>query len=156
MDTLKLRQDVALIFIVTEELKARLLEEFKAASEDIQRQIDQFDFRARHALAELQRADLNRAMAARQQIDAEKRRLEAVKNELADRKTEIDKLTIGEEYPRGSIEGQVEVAVGDNLFEKLAGIQLLVKDGVIIEIRQQEVRPEDVIIPQPDILQPGA
>lgn len=81
METLKLKQDVALVFIVTEELKAHLLEEFKAAAEDVQRQIDQFDFRARHALAELQRADLNRAMAARQQIDAEKRRLEAVKNE---------------------------------------------------------------------------
>jgi len=155
MDTLKLRQDVGLIFIVTEDLKARLKDEFTAAMEDVQRQIDQFDFRARHALAELQRADLNRAMAARQQIDAEKRRLEAIKHELAEREGEIDKLEIGSEYPRGTIEGQVEIGVGDNLYEKLAGYQLIVKDGVVTEIRQQELRPEDVILPQPRILQPG-
>lgn len=155
MDTLKLRQDVGLIFIVTEDLKARLKDEFKAAREDVQRQIDQFDFRARHALAELQRADLNRAMAARQQIDAEKRRLEAIKHELAEREGEIDKLEIGSEYPRGVIEGLVEISVGDNLFEKLAGYQLLVKDGVVTEIRKQELKPEDVILPQPRILQPG-
>jgi len=155
MDMLKLRQDVALVFIVTDDLKRRLLEEFNAASEDVQRQIDQFDFRARHALAELQRADLNRAMAARQQIDAEKRRLEAVKNELQDRRTEIEKLEIGAEYPRGTIEGLVEVKLGDNVFEKLAGVQLIVKDGKVVEIRQQAVSADDVIIPQPQILQPG-
>jgi hypothetical protein len=155
MDTLRLRQDVSLIFIVTEELKAQLLAELQAANEEIQRQIDQFDFRARHALAELQRADLTRAMAARQQIDAEKRRLEAVKHELADRRKEIDDLELGSEYPRGTIEGQADVAVGDNLFEKLAGLQLVVKNGVVTEIRRLDVRPEDMIIPDPRIMRPG-
>lgn len=155
MDSLRLRQDVGLIFIVTDELKARLLDELNAAAQDVQQQIDQFDFRARHALAELQRADLNRAMAARQQIDAEKRRLEAVKNEVNDRRKEIESLTIGSEYPRGTIEGVVEVNVGDNLFEKLAGVQVVVKDGTVEEIRHRTMTAEDVIIPQPQIYQPG-
>jgi hypothetical protein len=155
MDTLRLHQDVGLIFIVTEELKTRLLEEYAAASEDIQRQTDQFDFRARHALAEIQRTDLNRAMAARQQIDTEKRRLEAVKHELQDRRTETEKLAIGSEYPRGTIEGVVDISVGDNLFQRLAGYQLVVKDGVVVEIREQPVRAEDVLLPQPQVYQPG-
>jgi hypothetical protein len=152
---MKLRQDVGLIFIVTEDLKNRLTEEFKAAIDDVQQQIDQFDFRARHALAELQRADLNRAMAARQQIDAEKRRLEAVKRELQERSGEVVKMEIGSEYPRGTIEGLTEISVGDNLYEKLAGYQILVKDGVVVEIRKQELKPEDVLLPQPRIVQPG-
>ncbi len=155
MDMLKIKQDVTLVFIVTPELKAHLLEEFKVARDDVQRQIDQFDFRARHALAELQRADLNRAMAARQQIDAEKRRLEAVKTELEERNKEIEALSIGSEYPRGTIEGQVEVKVGDNLIEKIVGVQLIVKDNLVVEIRQQKVGPEDVFIPQPQVLRPG-
>lgn len=155
METLHLRQDVGLVFIVTEELKTRLLEEFTAASDDIQQQIDQFDFRARHALAELQRADLNRAMAARQQIESEKRRLEAVKHEIADRRKEIEDLQIGSEYPRGTIEGTVDIQMGDNLFEKLAGYQIIVKDGSVVEIRHRTMTAQDVIIPQPQILQPG-
>jgi len=155
MDTLRLRQDVGLIFIVTEELKARLEEEYRAGVEDVQRQIDQFDFRARHALAELQRADLNRAMAARQQIDTEKRRLEAIKHELQERAGEVEKMTIGSEYPRGTIEGTTEIGVGDNLYEKLAGYQLIVKDGLVVEIRKLELNPEDVILPQPQVLRPG-
>lgn len=155
MDSLRLRQDVGLIFIVTEALKARLDEEYRAAGEDVQRQIDQFDFRARHAVAELQRADLNRAMAARQQIDAEKRRLEAIKHELQEHAGEVKKMEVGSEYPRGTIEGTVEVGVGDNLYEKLAGYQLIVKDGLVVEIRKQELNPEDVILPQPQILRPN-
>jgi hypothetical protein len=94
-------------------------------------------------------------MAARQQIDAEKRRLEAVKNELADRRRELDDMKIGDELPRGTIEGTVEVALGDNLFEKLASQQIIVKDGVVTEIRCLPMRPEDVILPQQHILQSG-
>lgn len=155
MDSVRLRQDVGLVFIVTEDLKTRLIEEFKAAAADVQSQIDQFDFRARHALAELQRTDLNRAMAARQQIDAEKRRLDAVKIEIQERSKEIEALVIGSEYPRGTIEGLVDVKTGDNLFEKLAGVQVIVKDGTVVEIRQRTMTAEDVIIPQPQIYQPG-
>jgi len=154
-NSIRVRQEVGLIFIVTEDLKQRLLDEYKAAQEDIQRQIDQFDFRARHALAELQRADLNRAMAARQQIDTEKRRLEAIKHELTDRAAEVEKLTIGSEYPRGTVEGLVDVAIGDSLFEKLAGAQVIVKDGIVIDIRRQELSPEDVILPTQQILRQG-
>ena len=155
MDSLRVRQDVGLIFIVTESLKRHLLEELQTAEQDVQQQIDQFDFRARHALAELQRADLNRAMAARQQIEVEKRRLDAVKAEVLEHKTEVENLPLNSEYPRGSIEGVVDVKVGDNLFEKLAGAQLIVRDGKIIEIRKRSMSESDVIIPQPQILAPG-
>lgn len=155
MDTLRLRQEVGLIFIVTAELKARLTEEFDAALEEVTRQMEQFDFRARHALAELQRADLNRAMAARQQIEAEKQRLTAIKHELGDRKKEIDSLEIGSEYPRGNIEGFIDVKIGDNLFAKLAGYQVIVKDGTVVEIREQAMSPQDVILPQSQIVLPG-
>lgn len=155
MEKLRVRQDVALIFIVTDNLKKRLLEEFTTAEADVQREIEQFDFRAKHALAELQRADLNRAMAARQQIEVEKRRLDAVKAEILQQKAEIEALTIGSEYPRGTIEGVVDVSEGDNLFEKLAGAQLIVRDGVIIEIRKRSFDETDVIIPQQQILSPG-
>lgn len=155
MEKLRVRQDVALIFIVTENLKTRLMEEFATAETDVQREIEQFDFRAKHALAELQRADLNRAMAARQQIEVEKRRLETVKAEILQQKAEIEALTIGSEYPRGTIEGVVDVSEGDNLFEKLAGSQLIVRDGVILEIRKRSFTETDVIIPQQQVLTPG-
>lgn len=155
MEKLQLRQDVALVFIMTDDLKARLLDELSSAAEEVQRQIEQFDFRARHALAELQRTDLNRAMAARQQIEGEKRRLEAMKQELTDRRTETEKFDIGSEYPRGTIEGLVDIQVGDNLFEKLAGIQMVVKDNIVVEFRKLAMTPEDLILPQPRIAQPG-
>jgi hypothetical protein len=94
-------------------------------------------------------------MAARQQIDAEKRRLEAIKHELQEHAGEVEKMEVGSEYPRGTSEGTVEVGVGDNLYEKLAGYQLIVKDGLVVEIRKQELNPEDVILPQPQILRPN-
>lgn len=147
MESLKIRQDIGLIFIVTDEFKSRLLDELASAIDDVQSQIDQFDFRARHALAELQRADLNRAMAARQQIDTEKRRMETLKRELTDRRTEVEKIEIGSEYPRGTVEGLVEVKEGDNIFEKIIGAQLIIKDNIVVEIRQQTLKSDEIILP---------
>jgi len=147
MENIRVRQDVALIFIVTEELKANLLQEMDKAESEMQAQIEKFDFQARTALAELQQTDLNRAMAARQQIDAERRRMDAMKQEVVERKKEIAEMEIGGEYPRGTIEGTVDIAVGDNLFEKLAGNQIVVRDGVVTEIRTMSMSAADMIIP---------
>ena len=147
MENIRVRQDVALIFIVTEELKTRLLQEMDQAEKEMQAQIDKFDFQARTALAELQQTDLNRAMAARQQIDAERRRMDAMKQEVVERKKEIAEMEIGGEYPRGTIEGTVDIAIGDNLFEKLAGNQIVVRDGVVTEIRTMTMSAADMIIP---------
>jgi len=45
-------------------------------------------------------------------------------------------LELGSEYPRGTLEGTVELAEGEDLLEKLGGCQIVVKDGVVVEIRK--------------------
>jgi hypothetical protein len=76
-------------------------------------------------------------MAARRQIEAEKRRHETLKQELARQAEEAEDLEIGSEYSRGTIEGVVEITEGDNLVEKLSGSEIVVRDGVILEVREK-------------------
>jgi hypothetical protein len=121
--------------IVTDQLKKELIEELQGMADETQRRIDQMDFEARRYLAELQRTNLTQAMAVRKQIEAEKSKQEGAKKDILERISDVEKLELGSEFPRMTLEGAVEIAQGDNLYDKLARAEILIKDGVVVEIR---------------------
>ena len=90
---------------------------------------------SRRVMLELQRTDLNRAMAFRQQLDAEKRKHSDLKEELDERLKEYEALEMRTEFVRGLLEGQVDLQVGDNLREKLSRAEIVTEDDIIREIR---------------------
>jgi hypothetical protein len=133
---LSVRRSISILAIVTEKFREEFKAELQEAITTTQHRIDQMDFQSRRFLADLQATDLTQAMNARRQIEAEKRRHEALKQELSQQLSEADTLELGSEFPRGTIEGNVELEVGDDLMQKVAGASLVVKDGVVIEIRE--------------------
>jgi hypothetical protein len=135
MATVTVKRSIAVQVIVTEKFKEELQAELRDAAEATQQRIDQMEFRSRRVLADLQRADITQAMTARRQFEGEKRRQEAIKQEIVEELEVAGKLEMGSEYPRGTVESMVELAEGDDLLEKLTGCQIVVKDGVVVEIR---------------------
>jgi len=136
MAGLSIRRSIEVVVIVTEQFKQELRAELQLAAEEAQRRIEQMEVQSRRLLADLQRTDITQAMNARRQVEAERRRGDAIKQDIQRQIEETEKLEIGSEYPRGTLEGVVEVNVGDNLFKRLTGAQVVVKDGEIIEIRE--------------------
>ena len=131
-----LTRPVTLRVIVTEQFKQEMEAELQEAADTTQRRIDQIDFQARRILADLQRTDLNQAMQVRRQIEAEKDRHESAKKELLERVKEVGELELGSEFPRATLEGLVEIKEGDNLYDKLGKTEIIIKDGIVIEIRE--------------------
>jgi hypothetical protein len=136
MASLVIKRPVQVTVITTENFKQDLLKELQESGDAVQRHIEQMEFQGRRALADLQRTNLNQAMALRQQLEAEKRKYEDMKKELEQRREEVEKLELGEEYPRGTLESEVTINPGDNLFEKLSQAQVIIKDGIVQEIRE--------------------
>jgi hypothetical protein len=130
-----LNRQVVLKAIVTPKLKESLIAEVNEAIGRVNETQDQLEVQSRRVMLELQRTDLNRAMAFRQQLDAEKRRHSDLKEELDERMKEYQALEMGAEFVRGVLEGQVEVQQGDNLAEKLSRAEILTEDDIIREIR---------------------
>jgi hypothetical protein len=136
MPGITVRRSIAVHVIVTEKFKEELKSELQAAAETTQRRIDQMAFEGRRFLADLQRTDLTQAMTARRQIEAERRRQDALKQDITRQLEEAENLELGSEYPRGTLEGYVEVNEGDDLVEKLTGSQIVIKDGVVVTVRE--------------------
>ena len=136
MSGITVKRSIGVCVIVSEEFKAELKSELQEAATETQRRIDQMEMHSRRLLAELQRSDLSQAMQARKQIEAERQRHDVLKQDIQRQLQEVDKLEIGSEYPRGTVEGVVELNQGDDLVQKLSGSQVVIKDGVIVEIRE--------------------
>jgi hypothetical protein len=135
-----LKRQILLKAVVTERLKEQLIQDVQDAIQRVEESQDELDRQSRRLMLELQRTDMNRAMAFRQQLEAEKRKQDDVKAELQEQLTAYQGLELGEEIARGTLEGDIEVGVGDNLVEKLGQAEILVEDDVVKEIRDPAAR----------------
>jgi hypothetical protein len=69
-----------------------------------------------------------------QQLNAEKIQLQNSIVELERRLQESEKLELDTQFIQGTVDGFVSVAEGDNVYEKLGGMEIIAKDGVVEQI----------------------
>jgi len=139
----QVKRTVILRAIVTDELKQQVSEELQSAADEIEQRVQQLDFSTKAYVTDLQRADLQRAMAVRKQIEAEKQKQNELRDAMLERKAQVAELENGQEVIRGTLESYVEINEGDDLAVVLGGTEIVSKDGVVVEIRQR--RPEEII-----------
>jgi len=148
-----LKRAVVLTVVVTENYKKRISDELRQAMERVDANRGQIQFQLDRYVNEVAKSDLKQAAQIREKLNEEKARLTDLRSALDGRMREVEKLEIGNEYRRGEIEGLVDINIGDNLYQKLAGTEVIVKDGIIIEIREREDITSEDDIPE-DIIEP--
>lgn len=134
--SVELKRVVMVKAIVTEAFKDNLIKELDRAVKNIEMQETQIDAQGKSYLEDLKKKGLmQKAVSFKNQIEEEKSRQAAAKADLMLKIEEAKRLTIGSEFVQGPLEGPVDVSVGDNLYKKVGGAEILVKDGIIQEIR---------------------
>ena len=138
-----IKRQVILRSIVTGKLKEQLRDELQRAIDEIDERVREIDFRTQPYITELQRSNIQQAMAVRQQIEQEKERQRAAREALLERMKQVEELALGDEVIRGTLESEVEVNEGDNLAEIIGGQEIVTKDDVVVEIRQRSILEEE-------------
>ena len=124
-------------------IKAVVTESFKRLYvQDLEDAIKRADTILEQITTQIRRSELERQVSAqsraiRQQLEVEHARQEAAKAELQMRLREAEALQLSTEFTQGTVESLVEVSIGDNLFNKLGRAEILVKDGIILEVREE-------------------
>jgi hypothetical protein len=132
----ELKRVVMVKAIVTEAFKDNLVKELERAIKNIDLQVSRMEQQSVAYLEGLKKKGLmSKAASYKQQLDDEKARQGAAKADLMLKIEEAKKLVMGTEFVQGPLEGPVSVSVGDNLYKKVGGAELIVKDGVVTEIR---------------------
>lgn len=134
--SVELKRIVMVKAIVTEAFKENLSKELERAITNLDGQLNQMEMQGKNYLEDLKKKGLmQKAAAFKHQFDEEKNRQAASRSDLMMKMEEAKRLQIGSEFVQGPLEGPVDVAVGDNLYKKVGGAELIVKDGIIQEIR---------------------
>ena len=122
--------------IVTEAFKQNLVKELERAVANLDAQTNQMEMQSKNYLEDLKKKGLmQKAAAFKHQLDDERSRQAAAKSDLLMKIEESKRLQLNTEFVQGPLEGPVNVSMGDNLYKKVGGAEIIVKDGIVQEIR---------------------
>jgi len=122
-----LKRNVTIKAIVTDKFKDYLLFEVSQNGQQIDLQLKDLQTKK----AELGAANSKLLI---EQVDQQIAQLQATQAELKNRIETIKKLENDTYFSQGVIEGLVTLGEGDNLYEKLGGMEIIIKDGVVQKI----------------------
>lgn len=144
---LKVTRTVTVKAVVTEELKARLGAELRAALTRLDAELDHLTPRERGPSAKT-RGDAPSAGeagiapggsspggGAGGDVAEERRRRLQQKEQVLARLKELARLELGSEIVQGTVEGQVEVKTGDD-WQRLFAAEIVLRDGKVVAVRE--------------------
>ncbi|MDK2822154.1 MAG: hypothetical protein PWQ67_1200 [Clostridia bacterium] len=120
--------------VVTENFKKKTASEIQEALKKVEIDIENFDKQTKKTVTELTLKGHPQINQIKQQIEVEKEKLTSYKQQLLEKLKLVSKLNIDEEVVQGTIEGPLEVKIGDN-FDALSRTEMVIKDGIIVDIR---------------------
>lgn len=134
MAEIQLNRKILIKSIVTEDFKNSFINQLKHIQTEINANIEKIKTEESRLLisGNLNPSDLS---AFRSKLGKERESQEIAKQEVEDKIKEIDKLEIGSIYPYTTLDSVVTVREGDNLFEKINHGEVLVRDGIIVSIK---------------------
>lgn len=135
MEEMTLRVPVAVKAKVTEDLKAKIVSDLETRLDMVNKDLEAIEFQAQRILTDAAKVDATSLTAIRQQIDEEKNKRLAFKEEVTAKLKDAKELSLGTEIPQGTLEQTVTVKIGDNL-DALMGAEILLEDGKIVAFRQ--------------------
>ncbi|MBC8000810.1 MAG: YlqD family protein [Leptolyngbya sp.] len=143
VETIHLVRQIAVRAIVTDNFKNQVGAEISRNLQQIDAELQQLEFKGKRAIADIEKRSGGaitpdarlQIETIRQQIEAEKMRLLQYKEEMQGQSQALTELPVGSVVTQFTVENPVEVRVGENIFQRLEGGEILVKDGIIQEIR---------------------
>jgi len=137
MNTIRIKQNILVKVIVTEKFK----EDYK---KELNKQIEAAESKAKDLKSSLAKLVIESAgirnasyvESLKARIEEERMLQEALIGELKGKTTEIDKLEIDAIFPHTMLEGNIEIKEGDNLWQKVTGAEIVLKDNIVISIKE--------------------
>ncbi len=133
---LSIRQPVSVKFILTEQTKQQILTEQRRQIEQLTAEMDQIEQQGKLALEQAMTQGGSAAQEVRQQIEQERNQRMEQREQLIQQIQQIQQLELGTELQNMTVETMVDVNVGDDWGMVLMGSEIIIKDGIVHEIRR--------------------
>lgn len=133
---LYVKRPVLIKNVVTENFKKQMLEELSNAIKQIEIRLEQMEFRGRRMIADIGKKDQRKLSGLQEELKQEREKQRQLKEDLEYKLAEIEKLQAGEVFVSGIYDSPVKIDVGDKIMEKLSQAEIIVEDGIVIQIAE--------------------
>lgn len=131
---LTIRRPITVKAIVTDLLKQELASDLQEAVQKLDNELAQIDFHSKRMVADVEKHSPGKGQVFQQQVEGEKQKRLEAKAKLMERLKEVAKLTVGQEVIHSTVDSEISVDIGDS-WSKVLQTEIILKDGVIVEIR---------------------
>lgn len=131
---MKLLRTVIIKHVLTEEKKAAMIAEFEAEFSQCERELEQLTFQLHKAIKDLPSKHEQHALRARYKEEIKQR--EEKQRTISFKLQQLQILKLGSELNTGTAESIVEVEVGDPWPNPDQKTEVVIKNGMIHEIRE--------------------
>jgi len=133
---LTIRQPVAVKMILTEATKQQILMDCRRQIDRVTAEIDQIDTQGTQALEQALAQGGDAAQQIRARLDQERATRNQQREQLIQQIQTVQQLELGTEVQNMNVETSVEVRVGDDWAKVLRGAEIILKDGIVHDIRR--------------------
>ncbi|QRF23749.1 hypothetical protein FY534_08805 [Alicyclobacillus sp. TC] len=133
---MQIRQPVAVKFILTEMAKQQIIQEHRKQIEQLGHELEQIEEQGKQAIEQAMSQGGEIAKQVREQVETEKNNRLMQREQLLQQMQQIQQLELGTEIQNMNVETVVDVRVGDDWSKILMGSEIVVKDGVVVDIRR--------------------
>jgi F0F1-type ATP synthase membrane subunit b/b' len=133
---LTIRQPVAVKFILTADTKQQIVSEHRRQVERLMSELEQLEQQGKSALEQAMAQGGNAAQQVHERLEQEKNTRIQQREQFIQQIQQIQQMELGAEIQNMNVETSVEVNVGDDWGAILRGAEIVVKDGIVHEIRQ--------------------
>lgn len=142
LNSIKIKRPVLIKTIITQKFKDQALEDLNKEIQLIESQIMHLEIQNRQIQDQIlgfSSAGSNNPQQIQQTINEINEKLNhmtSLKQELISERENITHLALNNHIVTGSLENYVELKIGENIYEKFKNAEIIVKDGIIQEIKQ--------------------
>ena len=140
IDAVRLKRTITVKSMVTDEFRQKATKDLSEELGVIDGQIDQLENQFQQSLKQLEDAARQGHNVSRQMdqlhrdANGKRNQLQNLKKEVSTQLNNLDKVENGAYVITGQLENFVDVKVGENLYKRIRGSEILLKDGVITAI----------------------
>jgi len=131
-----LRRPVSVVAVMTETFREQMIKEAENTLKRIEEDLRQIETESVKYIASVSLQNPQQASSLTQQMNEEKQRLKTTQVQLDKKIMELENIKNGTEVPFQTFDSFIEVGVGDNLYNRLNKTVVVIKDWVVIDIRE--------------------
>ena len=139
-EAIRVIRKVVVKSIVTEKLINILSTETRGQIDSMEGDYVRFQEQRDGYIAQCREKDVKPDYEIMKKMAMEEERFKGTRRQMEQKLAELGQLKLGEEFVHGTVDSPVEVQIGDNWHAVMTGVEVVLDDGVVQQLRKTEVK----------------